>query len=116
MSQASHPTPILPLEAGIVYLDETTIAHPRRGYIKLEDTVAVTATGHRHLRARSSRLEHRSCKQIDGRSSFSWSLADSAPFVPGAGSVVSALSIVAPATSAIRNSGLYGETDESCDS
>ena len=36
----------LPLEAGMVLSIETTIAHPRRGYIKLEDTVAVTATGH----------------------------------------------------------------------
>ncbi len=25
---------------------ETTIHYPRRGFIKLEDTVAVTATGH----------------------------------------------------------------------
>jgi hypothetical protein len=25
---------------------ETTMKHPRRGFIKLEDTVAVTATGH----------------------------------------------------------------------
>ena len=31
-----------PLESGMVISIETTIAHPRRGFIKLEDTVAVT--------------------------------------------------------------------------
>lgn len=35
-----------PLEAGMVISVETTMQHPRRGFIKLEDTVAVTATGH----------------------------------------------------------------------
>jgi Xaa-Pro dipeptidase len=35
-----------PLEAGMVISVETTMAHPRRGYIKLEDTVAVTADGY----------------------------------------------------------------------
>ncbi len=34
-----------PLEAGMVISVETTLAHPRRGFIKLEDTVAVTPTG-----------------------------------------------------------------------
>lgn len=34
-----------PLEAGMVISVETTLMHPRRGFIKLEDTVAVTATG-----------------------------------------------------------------------
>ena len=34
-----------PLEAGMVLSVETTMEHPRRGYIKLEDTVAVTAEG-----------------------------------------------------------------------
>jgi Xaa-Pro aminopeptidase len=34
-----------PLESGMVISIETTIAHPRRGFIKLEDTVAVTDTG-----------------------------------------------------------------------
>ena len=34
-----------PLEAGMVISIETTLAHPRRGFIKLEDTVAVTDTG-----------------------------------------------------------------------
>jgi Xaa-Pro aminopeptidase len=34
-----------PLEFGMVISIETTIAHPRRGFIKLEDTVAVTADG-----------------------------------------------------------------------
>jgi Xaa-Pro aminopeptidase len=32
-------------EAGMVLSVETTLAHPRRGFIKLEDTVAVTADG-----------------------------------------------------------------------
>jgi Xaa-Pro aminopeptidase len=34
-----------PLESGMVISIETTIAHPRRGFIKLEDTVAVTDVG-----------------------------------------------------------------------
>jgi Xaa-Pro aminopeptidase len=34
-----------PLEAGMVVSVETTLLHPRRGFIKLEDTVAVTPTG-----------------------------------------------------------------------
>lgn len=34
-----------PLEAGMVLSVETTMAHPSRGFIKLEDTVAVTADG-----------------------------------------------------------------------
>jgi Xaa-Pro aminopeptidase len=34
-----------PLESGMVISIETTIAHPRRGFIKLEDTVAVTDQG-----------------------------------------------------------------------
>jgi Xaa-Pro aminopeptidase len=34
-----------PLEAGMVLSIETTMLHPTRGYIKLEDTVAVTETG-----------------------------------------------------------------------
>ena len=34
-----------PLEAGMVLSIETTMLHPRRGFIKLEDTVAVTSTG-----------------------------------------------------------------------
>ncbi len=34
-----------PLEAGMVLSVETTLAHPTRGFIKLEDTVAVTADG-----------------------------------------------------------------------
>jgi len=34
-----------PLEPGMVLSVETTMQHPRRGYIKLEDTVAVTADG-----------------------------------------------------------------------
>jgi Xaa-Pro aminopeptidase len=35
----------LPLEQGMVISIETTLPHPRRGFIKLEDTVAVTDTG-----------------------------------------------------------------------
>jgi Xaa-Pro aminopeptidase len=34
-----------PLEAGMVISVETTLGRPRRGFIKLEDTVAVTSTG-----------------------------------------------------------------------
>lgn len=34
-----------PLEAGMVLSIETTLPHPRRGFIKIEDTVAVTETG-----------------------------------------------------------------------
>ena len=35
----------LPLQKGMVLSIETTILHPRRGFIKLEDTVAVNETG-----------------------------------------------------------------------
>jgi Xaa-Pro aminopeptidase len=35
-----------PLEPGMVISVETTLQHPRRGFIKLEDTVAVTDTGY----------------------------------------------------------------------
>jgi Xaa-Pro aminopeptidase len=35
-----------PLEAGIVISIETTLPHPRRGFIKLEDTIAVTSDGY----------------------------------------------------------------------
>jgi len=34
-----------PLESGMVISVETTLQHPRRGFIKLEDTVAVTPNG-----------------------------------------------------------------------
>jgi Xaa-Pro aminopeptidase len=34
-----------PLESGMVVSVETTLAHPKRGFIKLEDTVVVTDTG-----------------------------------------------------------------------
>jgi Xaa-Pro aminopeptidase len=34
-----------PLEAGMVVSVETTLKHPRRGFIKLEDTVVVTPSG-----------------------------------------------------------------------
>jgi Xaa-Pro aminopeptidase len=36
----------VPLEAGMVLSIETTLLHPTRGFIKLEDTVIVTETGH----------------------------------------------------------------------
>lgn len=35
-----------PLEAGMVISVETTMKHPRRGFIKLEDTIAVTENGY----------------------------------------------------------------------
>jgi Xaa-Pro dipeptidase len=35
-----------PLEEGMVISIETTLLHPRHGFIKLEDTVAVTANGY----------------------------------------------------------------------
>jgi len=35
-----------PLEAGMVISVETTMLHPKRGFIKLEDTLAVTKTGY----------------------------------------------------------------------
>src|SRR5882762_5285531 len=36
---------VRPLEAGMVISVETTLNHPQRGFIKLEDTVVVTDTG-----------------------------------------------------------------------
>ncbi len=36
----------VPLEAGMVISVETTMLHPTRGFVKLEDTVIVTDTGH----------------------------------------------------------------------
>ncbi|BAR62294.1 Xaa-Pro aminopeptidase [Bradyrhizobium diazoefficiens] len=36
----------LPLEPGMVVSIETTMKHPKRGFIKLEDTVAVTPSGY----------------------------------------------------------------------
>jgi Xaa-Pro aminopeptidase len=35
-----------PLETGMVVSVETTLMHPKRGFIKLEDTIAVTDTGY----------------------------------------------------------------------
>ncbi len=35
----------LPLEAGMIISIETTLPHPKRGFVKLEDTVVVTETG-----------------------------------------------------------------------
>lgn len=40
-TDAAHP-----LQAGMVLSIETTMLHPRRGFIKLEDTLAVTETGY----------------------------------------------------------------------
>ena len=34
-----------PLETGMVVSVETTLQHPKRGFIKLEDTIVVTDTG-----------------------------------------------------------------------
>jgi len=42
----SAPDAELPLEAGEVVSVETTLLHPARGFIKLEDTVIVTDAGH----------------------------------------------------------------------
>ena len=56
-----------PLEAGMVISVETTMLHPRRGYIKLEDTVAVTADGYETVRRARPRLEPRR----DGREGLS---------------------------------------------
>lgn len=38
-----------PLEPGMVLSVETTMLHPKRGFIKLEDTIAITATGYELL-------------------------------------------------------------------
>ena len=38
-----------PLEAGMVISIETTMSHPKRGFVKLEDTVLVTDTGYEAL-------------------------------------------------------------------
>ena len=38
-----------PLEAGMVISIETTMAHPKRGFVKLEDTVLVTDSGYEAL-------------------------------------------------------------------
>jgi Xaa-Pro aminopeptidase len=40
------PDARLPLEPGMVVSIETTLKHPQRGFIKLEDTVVVTERGH----------------------------------------------------------------------
>ncbi|MGE8944065.1 M24 family metallopeptidase [Leptospira interrogans] len=40
------PDAFRPLEAGMVLSVETTTRHPTRGFIKLEDTIAVLADGH----------------------------------------------------------------------
>ena len=41
-----------PLEQGMVVSVETTMLHPKRGFIKLEDTIAVTADGYELMGAR----------------------------------------------------------------
>jgi Xaa-Pro aminopeptidase len=48
LSYAGHDAD-RPLEAGMVISIETTMQHPKRGFIKLEDTVLVTDTGHEGL-------------------------------------------------------------------
>ena len=40
------------MESGMVISVETTMLHPKRGFIKLEDTVAVTGDGHELMGAR----------------------------------------------------------------
>mgnify|MGYP005812931103 CR=1 FL=1 len=40
------PDARLPLQPGMVISVETTLKHPKRGFIKLEDTIAVTDAGH----------------------------------------------------------------------
>ncbi len=56
-----------PLEAGMVVSVETTLQHPRRGFIKLEDTVIVTPTGFEVYgdRARGWILRRRHCLIAD---------------------------------------------------
>ena len=48
-----------PLEAGMVISIETELHHTERGFIKLEDTVAITRDRLRGLRRSRPRLEHR---------------------------------------------------------
>ena len=48
-----------PLEAGMVVSVETTLAHPQRGFIKLEDTVVVTDEGCEIFGEGGARLEPR---------------------------------------------------------
>ena len=38
-----------PLEPGMILSIETTMQHPKRGFIKLEDTILVTGTGYEAL-------------------------------------------------------------------
>ncbi|MCP3469863.1 Xaa-Pro peptidase family protein [Bradyrhizobium sp. CCGUVB1N3] len=57
------PDARLPLEVGMVVSIETTMKHPKRGFIKLEDTVAVTPTGY----------------EIFGEGGRGWNLGGSAP-------------------------------------
>ena len=46
-----------PLEQGMVVSIETTMHHPKRGFIKLEDTIAVTVAGYEAFGDRRPRLE-----------------------------------------------------------
>ena len=48
-----------PLEAGMVLSVETTMLHPTRGFIKLEDTVAITDDRPRTAGRSRPRLEPR---------------------------------------------------------
>ena len=54
-----------PLEAGMVVSIETTLPHPKRGYVKLEDTVAVTAGRLRSFRRQRQRVEPRQAELIN---------------------------------------------------
>ena len=52
-----RPMRICPLESGMVISIETAILHPKRGFIKLEDTVAVTDGGWEGIRRWRPQLE-----------------------------------------------------------
>jgi Xaa-Pro aminopeptidase len=51
----------LPLQPGMVLSVETTLLHPRRGFIKLEDTVIVTDDGYRAVGDRARGWNVASC-------------------------------------------------------
>ena len=56
-----------PLEAGMVVSVETTLQHPRRGFIKLEDTVVVTPSGSMFMVIeRRLELRRKRCVVIEG--------------------------------------------------
>jgi Xaa-Pro aminopeptidase len=51
-----------PLESSKVLSVETTLQHPRRGFIKLEDTVAVSEIGHEIYGDRAHGWNRAACK------------------------------------------------------